>query len=345
MESLAAVLEKLNSPLQLRKLKIPSLQKGQVLVKIAYTGICHTQLNELEGKKGEDKFLPHTLGHEASGTVLEIGEGITKVKPGDHVVLSWLKGKGLDVPSSQYLWNDQIVNSGAISTFMTHAIISENRVIPISKEIPLREAALLGCALPTGMGVIFNTLNVRPGKTIAIFGLGGIGMSAVLGAHLMHASKIIAVDVFEDKLKLAKELGADVTINAALCDPLSTILDLTEGQGVDYALEAAGQKKVMEAAFKSVKNKTGVCAIAGNLKHDERIEINPFDLILGKKIIGTWGGESNIDQDVAFYSSLIHKNKINLSPLISEEFELKDIMNAIDKLKSGKIIRGLIKID
>ncbi len=303
MESLAAVLERINTPLQLRKLKIPPLKKGQVLVKIAYAGLCHTQLNEIEGKKGEDKFLPHTLGHEASGTVLEIGEGVTKVKPDDHVVLSWLKGSGLDVPSSQYLFGEQVINSGAISTFMTHAVISENRIIPISKDIPLREAALLGCALPTGMGVILNTLNFKPGKTIAIFGIGGIGMSAVLGANLMHASEIIAVDLFDDKLKLAQELGATTTINASKVDPLSEILKITQNKGVDYSVEAAGNKKVMETAFRAVKNQTGLCVIAGNLKHDEKIEINPFDLILGKRIIGTWGGESSIDHDISFYSS------------------------------------------
>ncbi|MCH9632030.1 MAG: S-(hydroxymethyl)glutathione dehydrogenase [Chlamydiae bacterium] len=344
MKSLAAVLEKLNEPLKIIELDIPPLKPGQVLVKIAYSGLCHSQLNEIKGKRGEDKFLPHTMGHEASGTVLQVGEGVTKVKVGDHVVASWIKGNGLNVAASQYLYGKEVVNSGAISTFMTHAVISENRLIPIEKDLSLKLAALLGCALPTGIGMVLNTAKVKPGSSIAIFGLGGIGMSALIGAKLMYASNSIAIDISEEKLNLAKQLGATHTINASKENVNEKILEYTCNLGVDYSIEAAGNKSAMQQAFKSVKNHTGLCVIAGNLKHDQTIEINPFDLILGKKIIGTWGGESKIDEDIFLYSKLLKEAKINLDPLISHEFKLDQINEAVSLLDEGKAVRCLINL-
>lgn len=344
MKCLAAVLEKINSPLKLLELELPPLKDGQVLVKIAYTGLCQTQLNEVKGKKGADKFLPHTLGHEASGTILQVGSNVNKVKEGDHVVLSWLKGSGCDIPNTQYIHNKQIINSGAISTFMTHAIVSENRVIPICKSISLKEAALLGCALPTGMGIVINQLRMKPGSTIAIFGLGGIGLSALVAAKLLYASHIIAIDVQDHKLEIAKKMGAHDCINASKTDVVSKVLELTSNKGVDYSIEAAGNKHVMETAYKCVRNFGGTCVIAGNISHNEKIEIDPFDLILGKKIIGSWGGESKIDDDINLYSQLLKESKIDLSPLISHEFELKDINLALEKLERGEILRGLIHL-
>ncbi len=344
MKSLAAILEKINEPLKIVELDIPKLKAGQVLVKIAYTGLCHSQLNEIKGKRGEDRFLPHTMGHEASGVVIDVGEGVSKVKNGDHVVASWIKGKGLNANACQYLYGKEIINSGAISTFMSHAIISENRLIPIEKDLPLKLAALLGCALPTGIGMVLNTAKLRPGATIAIFGLGGIGLSALIGSKLMYASNIIAIDIADDKLNLAKELGATHTINALNEDANEKILEYTSNTGVDYSIEAAGNKNAMQQAFKAVKNGTGLCIIAGNLKHDQKIEINPFDLILGKKIIGTWGGESKIDEDIFLYSKLLKEAKINLDPLISHEFKLHQINEAVSLLDEGKVARCLINL-
>ncbi len=344
MKTLAAVLEKINAPLKIRELEVPPLKEGQVLVKIAYSGLCRSQLNEIQGNKGDDKFLPHTLGHEGSGIVLETGPGVAKVQKDDHVVLSWIAGTGLNAPSSKYMLKDLIVNSGAISTFMSHAIISENRLIPIPKEIPLKEAALLGCALPTGMGIILNTIQIKPGDVLAVFGVGGIGMSAILGAQLMHASKIIAVDICDYKLNLAKELGATHTINAKKEQVASKIKDLTNGSGVDYSIEAAGQKETMQTAFEVVRNKGGCCVITGNLRYDDRIEINPFDLICGKKIIGTWGGESQIDRDIELYTNLLTKSVLNVSPLITHEYDLMHINEAIEQLTSGQnTVRCMIK--
>lgn len=344
MKTLAAVLEKTGQKLQLWNLEVPPLKKGQVLVKIAYTGLCQTQVNEILGKKGEDKFLPHTLGHEASGIVEEVGESVQKVKAGDRVVLSWLKGSGLDIPSTSYRYQQQVINSGAISTFMTHAVVSENRVIPIPDFIPLREAALLGCALPTGMGIVFNQLKVRPGNTLTIFGLGGIGMSAVLAAKLIHADQIIAVDLHDDKLQVAKELGATHTINASEKDPVQMVHEITHSNGTDYSIEATGSKVAMEHAYKVVHRQKGICIIAGNIEHDATIAINPFDLICGKKIYGSWGGSAQIEKDIRVFGSLISDKKLDLSPLVTHECGLEQINEACELLKNGKVIRALIKV-
>lgn len=338
----AAVLVNTGEPLKIMDLKIPDLKPGQVLVKIAYSGVCHTQILEMDGKKGVDKFLPHTLGHEGSGIVITTGAGVKKVKPNDHVVLSWIKGCGADIPSAMYESDGGPINSGAISTFLDYAIISENRLTPIKKEMPLKEAALLGCAIPTGVGIVLNSIGLRPGDSIAIFGVGGIGASAVIAADIMAAGKIIAVDIFEHKLEHARSLGATHTINARKQDCISEIYQITDGNGVDYAIESAGKRETMEMAFRSVRDMGGLCVLAGNLPVGEQISIDPFDLIKGKKIIGTWGGETKPDRDIPLYVDLYLKERLKLENLITHCYSLDEINTAIEDLKLGKVGRVLI---
>lgn len=343
MRTLAAVLYDINKPLKIEELIIPELKAGQVLVKIVYTALCHSQLNEIKGLKGEDKFLPHTLGHEGSGVVESIGPNVQKVKPGDHVVLTWIKGKGIDVPSTLYKGsNGSTVNSGAISTFLTRAVISENRVVKIPDTMPLREAALLGCAIPTGAGIVLNTAKISNRNSIAIFGLGGVGVSALLMAKMLGASIIIAVDVLDYKLEIAKSFGATHIINAKKQNVFSEILNITNKCGVDYAIESAGKKDSMEKAFQSVSNNGGMCIIAGNLPQGEQISINPFDLIKGKRIVGTWGGETIPDKDIPIYVELATSGKLNLRKLIDYTYSLKDINKAVDALEKGEVLRILV---
>ena len=343
MKTIAAILYKLNKPLKIEEISIPELKEGQVLVKIVASGLCHSQLNEVRGTKGPDTFLPHTLGHEGGGIVEIVGPGVKKVKPGDHVVLTWIKGSGLDVPSAIYHRSDgSIVNSGAISTFMEYAIISENRVIPIPKTMPLREAALLGCAIPTGAGIIMNTAKVSSGNSVAIFGIGGIGLSALLAAKMMGASIIIAVDVVSHKLEQAVQFGATHIINAKKQDILSQIMEITNDRGVNYAIEAAGKKVSMEVAFQTVSDKGGLCVIAGNLPQKEQISIDPFDLIKGKRIVGTWGGETQPDRDIPKYVELYLAGKLKLDNLITQACSLDNINKAFADLEEGKECRILI---
>ncbi|MDH5750514.1 MAG: alcohol dehydrogenase catalytic domain-containing protein, partial [Rhodospirillales bacterium] len=242
----AAVLVETGRPLEIMELRLPDLKPGQVMVEMEYAGVCHTQLHEIRGRRGVDRFLPHTLGHEGSGTVLACGEGVHKVKPGDRAVLTWIKGEGADVPSSTYQGESVTVNSGAISTFMTVTVTCENRLVPVTHDkLPTRDAALLGCAVPTGAGVIENTADVAPGAAVAIFGCGGIGMSAILAAAMRKAAVVIAIDVVADKLAAAAAAGATHAINAAGEDPVARIMEITEGRGVDIALEAIGRPDTM----------------------------------------------------------------------------------------------------
>lgn len=350
----AAVLYEINQPLVVEELEIPSLNSGQVLVKILFSGICHTQINEIKGLKGEDKYLPHLLGHEGSGIVEEIGEGVTKVKKGDYVVLSWIKGLGLNAPSCQYSKDETKINSGAITTFSQYSVISEDRIFKIPLEVPPKVAALLGCAIPTGAGIIKNELKLKDnglknnqleknkkGKSLAIFGIGGIGSSALLYASSLNLSKIIAVDINENKLEFAKSIGATEVINPNQEEGLKKLNKLINEEGVDYSIESSGVKTIMETAFQAINNQ-GTAIIAGNLKLGETISLNPFDLIKGKKIFGTWGGKTNPDEDIIYYARKYLNQNIPFDKLISKTYPLNEINQAIKDLEEGKVIRALI---
>src|SRR5262245_19907150 len=252
MKTIAAVLVEPAKPLVLADLDIPALKPGQVLVEVAFSGVCHTQILEARGHRGEDRFLPHCLGHEGSGVVREIGAGVAKVKPGDRVILSWIKGSGADVPGTEYGWNGRSVNAGAITTFATHSVISENRLTAMPEGLSMRLAALVGCAVPTGAGLVFNTARPQPGQSVAVFGVGGIGSCAVAAAALCGCHPVIAVDVNADKLALAHKLGATHCINPKRGDAVPEILALCRG-GTDFAIEATGNPAVMRQSLACVR--------------------------------------------------------------------------------------------
>lgn len=343
MKTRAAILVELGHPLELVDLEIPALSAGQVLVQIACSGVCHTQVLEARGHRGPDRFLPHALGHEASGIVREIGPGVTRVKPGDRVVLSWIKGPGLDVPSTKYTWNGRTVNSGAITTFSDFSVISENRLTPLHGEIPFVPAALLGCAIPTGVGAVMNTAQVRPGQSVAVFGVGGIGSWAVMGARLSGAGPIIAVDRFPEKISWAKSLGATHGICAAEHSPVDEILKLCP-RGVDIAIEASGRPAVMQYALEAVRSQGGLAVIAGNARQGEQWLLDPRQLNQGKHIVGTWGGDNQPQRDFPRYQQLLISGQLNCEPFLSNRYSLADINRALDDLESGRVARPLIEI-
>ena len=341
MKTTAAILVETGKPLVLGELEIPALKPGQVLVEIAYSGVCHTQVLECRGYRGEDRFLPHCLGHEGSGTVLEIGPGVAKVKPGDKAILSWIKGSGGDVPGTIYQWEGRNVNSGAITTFGRHAVISENRLTVIPAQFPMKEAALLGCAVPTGVGSVFNTAQPRPGQSIAIFGTGGVGLCALMAGVISGCMPIIAVDINPDKLKLAQQIGATHCINPVEVDAVAEIARICPG-GVDFAIEASGRPAVMLQALSGVRQQGGVAVVVGNARHGEKIELDPKQLNLGKKLLGTWGGDNWPDRDYPRYCKLLTSGKLNLDPMLSKVYRLSEINQAIDDLEAGKAARPLI---
>lgn len=204
----AAILTELKKPLAIGEVCLPeTLDVGQVLVRIHYSGICGSQLGEIDGAKGEDKFLPHLLGHEGSGAVVDIGPGVKHVKPGDKVVLHWRKGLGIESPVPSYRWNGEKLNAGWITTFNEFAVVSENRVTRIPPDSDMRVAALFGCAVTTGFGVVLNNANLKIGESVVVFGAGGVGLNIVQAAAMVSAYPIVAVDRFENRLELAVVSG------------------------------------------------------------------------------------------------------------------------------------------
>lgn len=338
----AAILHQINVPLTVETLKMPSPEDGQVLVKMTASGICHTQLHEIRGNRGEDKYLPHLLGHEGAGVVVATGSNVRKVIPGDHVIVSWIKGAGLEAGGVKYYLGDRVINAGPVAVFSDFALVPENRVTPISKEMPLEEAAIIGCAFATGAGMVFNTALMKSGEKIAIFGVGGIGMSAICAAKIAGASKIIAIDVVPSKLKLAQEFGATDTIDARETDPVAKIYELTDNKGVDYAIEAIGLKKTLEQAYACVRVSGGKAILAGNVTYGETISIDPYDLIRGKQLVGTWGGETQPDRDFPQYVKMYLEEKLPLQKLISHRYGLDEINKAFTDMEAGRVTRAIL---
>ncbi|WDZ94301.1 zinc-binding dehydrogenase [Herbaspirillum sp. WKF16] len=345
----AAVLTETGQPLSIvNGVALAAPQRGQLLVKLAYSGVCHSQLMEVRGKRGPDAYLPHMLGHEGSGRVISVGDGVTKVSPGDLVVLGWIRGEGLDGGGVRYECNcprHSAINAGGVTTFNEYALVSENRVVPLPAGIPLDVAVLFGCAIPTGAGIVTNDIRPVPGNTIAVFGLGGIGMSALMATKLFDCARVIAVDVEEDKLLLAQSLGATDAINARQVDPVAAIKALTGGMGVDYAIEASGQAAVIEQAFASVRRSGGTCVFASHPEHGTRISIDPFELICGKQIRGSWGGGSNPDRDIPLFAKLYLDGKLPLEKLLTRRYSLAQINEALDDMEHHRVGRPLIEID
>lgn len=343
MKTLAAVLVETGRPLELAELEIPALRPGQVLVEIAYSGVCHTQLLEARGYRGQDPFLPHCLGHEGSGVVREVGAGVGKVMPEDRVILSWIKGSGADVPGSVYRWGDRSVNAGGITTFSRHAVISENRLTLMPAALPLREAALLGCAVPTGMGAVLNTADPGVGQSLAVFGVGGVGLCAVAAAALAGCLPVIAVDRLPAKLEAARTLGA-THILPAEGDLLAEIRRLAP-EGLDFALEASGRPEVMRLALESVRARGGTAVVIGNARHGEQVQIDPWQLNQGKRLLGTWGGDSRPDIDFPRYGALIAAGRLDLHPLLGRSYALTQVNHALSDLESGTAVRPLIAME
>lgn len=342
----AAVLFETGQPLRiLDGVNLPALKEGQVKVKVHYTGVCHSQLAEVRGHRGEDKYLPHMLGHEAVGTVLETGDGVSKVRTGDKVVLGWIKGSGINAPGAIYEYQGQKINSGGVTTFSQQTIVSENRLVKLPLGIPDKLAVLLGCALPTGMGLVFNEARLPENQSVAVFGLGGVGLSTLMAVLTKKPKQLIAVDIEQHKLDLAKELGATDTINLSEGDFWQQYTKICPS-GVDFSFEAGGSTQSIEMAFAAVREEGGQCIFASHPKEGEQIQLEPHAFHRGKYIRGSWGGGADPDRDIPAFVELYKSGSLaNLEKLLSHEYTLGQINDALDDLESRKINRALIVID
>ncbi len=340
----AAILQQFNQSLVLlENIEIPKLKDGQLLVKLEYAGVCQSQLMEVRGKRGKNKYLPHLLGHEGSGTVIDIGQKVKKVKIDDQVILGWIKGSGLDEGGISY-YHKKLgkVNAGAVTTFNNYAVVSENRCTLLPNGLPLDIAALFGCAIPTGAGIILNELEIKENSILAFWGLGGIGMSAFITSLVFPCRQRIVIDVSQEKLNFAKNLGADVVF-ANSNDPVSEVVDLTSGLGVDYAIESAGFTKTIEQAFAILNKKHGTCIFASHPQYGDQISLDPFELICGKKIVGTNGGGCFPDHDIPKLAKFYEKKSSIFQRFISQYYTLDQINQALDDLENHRVFRPIIK--
>lgn len=339
----AAVLFELNKPLRIAELELPTILPGQVLVKIFYSGVCRSQLMEARGYRGNDPWLPHLLGHEASGEVIAIGEGVTKVKEGDKVIMGWIRGEGMEAPGAKYLLNGQVINSGRVTTFSNYSIASENRLVKLPDGIPLDVAVLFGCALPTGAGIVFNEVKPSENENIAVVGLGGIGLSALMALNEIRLTTLIAIDVSDEKLELAKSFGATHIINSQKQNTIEVVKKIVPG-GVDVCVESGGKVETIELGFALIRKGGGRVYFASHPPERDIIRLDPFELISGKNIFGSWGGGCCPDVDVPRLARSYLTGKFPLEKLITKRYRLEHINEALDDLENGKVFRPLIEM-
>jgi S-(hydroxymethyl)glutathione dehydrogenase/alcohol dehydrogenase len=367
IKSKAAVAWAPNQPLSIEEVDVMPPKAGEVLVRIIATGVCHTDAYTLSGADSEGVF-PCILGHEGGGIVEQLGEGVTSVAVGDHVIplytpecgeckfctsgktnlcqkIRETQGKGLMPDGTTRFYKDgkPIFHYMGTSTFSEYTVLPEISLAKVNKEAPLEEVCLLGCGVTTGMGAVINTAKVQAGDTVAIFGLGGIGLSAIIGAVMAKASRIIAIDLNESKFELAKQLGATDCLNPNDFDrPIQdVIIDITDG-GVDFSFECIGNVNVMRSALECCHKGWGESIIIGVAGAGEEISTRPFQLVTGRVWRGTaFGGvkgRSELPSIVERYMA----GEFKLSDFITHTMPLEEINTAFELMHEGKSIRSVI---
>jgi len=342
----AAILAETNKPLVVDDVELPDkLSCGQVLVKIIYSGICGAQINEIEAAKGEDKFLPHLLGHEGSGIVMETGPGVTTVKPEDHVVLHWRKSSGIESETPKYRWKGKSLNAGWVTTFNEYAIVSENRLTPIPKDFDMKIAPLFGCAVTTALGVINNDAQVKMGQSVVVYGVGGVGLNIVQAAKMVSAYPVIGIDLHDNKLEMAQKAGADYCFNSTKTpDLVDQIKKIVGSLGPDVVIDTTGNSRVIEQAY-NLTHPDGKTILVGVPRKGDNVSIYTLPIHFNKVLKGSHGGSCIPHVDIPRYVRLTNKGILKLDGLITHEFGLQEINEAIALMKSGTSGRILIKMD
>ena len=338
----AAVLVESKQPLIVADIKLPNkLEFCQVLVDVHYSGICGAQINEIDAVKGPDKFLPHLLGHEGAGIVQKIGAGVTTVKEGDHVVLHWRPSKGIQSTTPNYNWNGKQVNAGWVTTFNEQAIVSENRLTVIPKDFDMSIAPLFGCAVTTAFGVVNNDAQVKVGQSVVIFGIGGVGLNIAQAANMVSAHPIVGVDLLEQKLEMGKRFGLTHSLINGGKHLSNGIRDIVGKKGADVVIETTGNSQMIEQAY-NLTHPDGKTILVGVPKKGNNISIYSLPLHFNKVLTGSHGGNSEPDLEIPRYIRLMDAGKMNLDGLITHEFELDQINEALDLFRSGEGGRILI---
>lgn len=336
MKTLAAILVELKKPLAVEEIEIPALRYGQVLVRVLCSGICGSQIGEIDGVKGPDKFLPHLLGHEGTAEVLECGPGVRQVRAGDRVVLHWRPGAGLATEAPKYHNGRGVINAGWVTSFNQHAIIAENRMTVVAPDFDPAAGALLGCAVLTGFGVINNNAHLRIGESVLVLGAGGVGLNVIQAAAMSGGNPIIAVDVFDNRLALARQLGATHLINSTRENVSEQVNAAVGPGGVDVAVDNTGNPRVIEQAYELTSSR-GRTVLVGVPPKGQKASLYTLPLHFDKVLTGSHGGEARPEYDIPRYARLVQAGRLNLSQLVAKRYRLESINEAIADMKSGAV--------
>jgi S-(hydroxymethyl)glutathione dehydrogenase / alcohol dehydrogenase len=342
----AAILVENNEPLVLADIEPPgSLDYGQVWVKLHYSGICGAQINEIQAAKGADRYLPHLLGHEGSGTVLEVGPGVSTVAAGDRVVLHWRPSAGIQARPPEYRWDGKKVNAGWVTTFNSHAVISENRLTVIPEDFDLKIATLFGCAVTTAIGVVNNDAQLKIGQSIVVFGVGGVGLNVAQAAKMVSAHPIIGVDLVDEKLRMAEKFGMTHGFNTDSTEDLAgRIKEIVGEKGADVVVDTTGNARVIEQAY-DLTHPDGKTILVGVPKKGDNISIYSLPLHFKKVLTGSHGGSAVPDVEIPRYHRLIKAGMMDMDGLITHELPLQEVNEAIEIVKSGGAGRVVLSMD
>jgi S-(hydroxymethyl)glutathione dehydrogenase/alcohol dehydrogenase len=339
----AAILAESRAPLVVDEIEFPDvLDVGQVLVKVFYTTICGAQINEIMAAKGPDRFLPHLLGHEASAEVLEVGPGVTTVRPGDIVVMHWRPSQGIQSSTPTYRWKGTKLNAGWVTTFNEHTVVSENRLTVIPRDYDRKVAPLLGCAVTTAAGVINNDAKLKIGESVVVFGVGGVGLNVVQFAAMAGAYPIIAVDLIDHKLEMARVRGATHCLKGTGVEISKAVKEIVGDKGPDKVIETTGSKAVIELAYE-LTHPDGTCVLVG--VPNEKVTIYTLPIHFNKILTGSHGGDAIPHQDIPRLIRLNRAGRLSFDGLITHEFVLGEINTALDLMRSGSVGRILIRLN
>ncbi|MEU3848062.1 Zn-dependent alcohol dehydrogenase [Micrococcus terreus] len=363
----AAVFTGPNERLEIKDLKIPATPgPNEVLVKMAASGVCHSDLHALDGDW--ETPAPMVLGHEGAGTVIAVGSEVIDLQIGDHVILSWtpscqrceycVSGNPVlcqlanDTAYKHVFFDgkprltdgDQDVRSFlAVGSLGDHAMVPTSAAIKIRKDAPLAQAALVGCAVTTGIGAVVNTARVEPGSTVLVVGCGGVGLNVVQGARLAGARQTIVSDISDEKLELGRTFGATHTVNSRNADLRESVNELTDGRGVDYAFEAIGLAPTIEACYESVR-RGGTAVVVGQVADGVTIQIDPFVMSdQEKKLIGSNYGSTRMSIDFPKILDLYMEGLIDLDSMITDRIQLSEVNEAFEEMRQGRGIRSVIE--
>ena len=356
-----------SKPVRVEEIELDPPGFGEVLVKVSAAGLCHSDLSVVNGNR--PRVMPMVLGHEGSGIVEALGDGVDCFEVGDHVVYIFVPSCGNCIPCKEgrpalcelglavngagtllsgekriHFNGDLINHQVGVSCFAEYTVVSSKSLVKVDKTLPLDEAALFGCAVITGAGAVFNTAKIRAGSTVAVIGLGGTGLAALMGAKAAGASKIIGIDLLKEKLDIAKQLGADEVYKADDPNLLENLRTFTNG-GVHYSFECAGSEKAIELAYKILRR--GGTTVSSGLSHpDKSFSIQHVDLVAGEKTIkGSFLGSCVPDRDIPAYIDLYKAGRLPVDRLMSDHITLDEVNEGFDKLSDGSTVRQVISFN